>query len=50
MGNEVETKSEKEEKLEKPTNLECDDEYDYITVPPDGGFGFVVLAACFVSY
>lgn len=23
------------------------DEYDYITVPPDGGFGWVVLLACF---
>ena len=26
-----------------------DDEYDYITQPPDGGFGWVVLIACFVS-
>lgn len=24
-----------------------DEEYDYITVPPDGGFGWVVLIACF---
>ena len=26
-----------------------DDEYDYITVPPDGGCGWVVLVACFVN-
>ncbi|UJR33413.1 hypothetical protein I4U23_020857 [Adineta vaga] len=27
--------------------LDDDDEYDYITTPPDGGFGWVVLIACF---
>jgi len=26
-----------------------DDEYDYITVLPDGGYGWVVLVACFVN-
>lgn len=31
------------------SKLEDDGEYDYITVPPDGGFGWVVLIACFVS-
>jgi hypothetical protein len=29
--------------------LEDDDEYEYVVVPPDGGFGWVVLIACFVS-
>lgn len=33
----------------KLRKLPDDDEYDYITVPPDGGFGWVVLVACFVS-
>lgn len=34
----------------KPEELEGnDDEYDYIRVPPDGGYGWVVLVACFVS-
>ena len=33
----------------KLRKLEDDDEYDYITVPPDGDFGWVVLVACFVS-
>ncbi|CAF1287823.1 unnamed protein product [Rotaria sordida] len=40
------------EKETKPPNtvseLEDDEEYDYITVPPDGGFGWVVLVACFL--
>lgn len=26
-----------------------DEEYDYVTIPPDGGFGWVVLVACFVN-
>ena len=34
----------------KLCQLEDDEEYDYITVPPDGGFGWVVLIACFVSH
>ncbi|CAF4488231.1 unnamed protein product, partial [Rotaria socialis] len=32
----------------KLRKLEDDGEYDYITVPPDGGFGWVVLIACFL--
>jgi hypothetical protein len=54
MTDEVEIKVQKEG--EKPVQekhrlrkLEDDEEYDYITVPPDGGFGWVVLIACFVS-
>jgi hypothetical protein len=42
----VEPTSEKR-KLRKLEDDESDD--DYITVPPDGGFGWVVLIACFVS-
>lgn len=34
---------------DKLDRLADDDEYDYITVPPDGGFGWVVVFACFVS-
>ena len=30
-------------------NSPNDQEDDYITVPPDGGFGWIVLIACFVS-
>ncbi|CAF1046568.1 unnamed protein product [Rotaria sp. Silwood1] len=38
-----------QEKVEnKLSKLDDDDEYDYITVPPDGGFGWVVLVACFL--
>ncbi len=40
---------ENEEAQKKLSKLDDDDEYDYITVPPDGGFGWVVLVACFVS-
>ncbi len=51
MIDQVESKLEKgiddKRKLRK---LEDDEEYDYITVPPDGGFGWIVLVACFVSY
>ncbi|CAF1273343.1 unnamed protein product [Rotaria sordida] len=40
------------EKETKPPNkvseLEDDEEYDYIADPPDGGFGWVVLVACFL--
>lgn len=25
------------------------DEFEYVTIPPDGGFGWIVLVACFVS-
>lgn len=46
MTTEVEKPVSEKHKLRK---LEDDDEYDYITVPPDGGFGWVVLVACFVS-
>lgn len=37
------------EKQPKSAELDDSEEYDYITVPPDGGFGWVVLFACFVS-
>ncbi len=51
MTNEVESKLQEEiEDKRKLPKLEDDEEYDYITVPPDGGFGWVVLVACFVSY
>ncbi|CAF1177696.1 unnamed protein product [Adineta steineri] len=40
----IESTSEKR-KLRK---LEDDEEYDYITTPPDGGYGWVVLIACFM--
>ena len=37
-------------KPKKSEDLEGnDDDYDYIKVPPDGGYGWVVLVACFVS-
>ncbi|CAF0775204.1 unnamed protein product [Adineta ricciae] len=36
------------EKQPKSTELDDSEEYDYITVPPDGGFGWVVLFACFM--
>jgi hypothetical protein len=54
MTSKAETKLEKEaieltSVKRKPRELEDDEEYDYITVPPDGGFGWVVLIACFVS-
>ncbi|CAF0747997.1 unnamed protein product [Didymodactylos carnosus] len=38
--------TEKTKKLKK--ELENDDEYDYIAIPPDGGYGWVVLIACFI--
>ena len=39
-----------EGKTKKELNkLDDDDEYEYVTIPPDGGFGWVVLIACFVS-
>ncbi|UJR13807.1 hypothetical protein I4U23_000818 [Adineta vaga] len=33
---------------EKASQVDNDEEYDYITVPPDGGFGWIVLIACFM--
>ena len=52
MTDQVETKTkegfEDKKKLCKLDD-DDDDEYDYITVPPDGGYGWVVLIACFVS-
>lgn len=33
----------------KTEETEDSEEYDYITVPTDGGYGWVVLIACFVS-
>jgi hypothetical protein len=51
MMDQVEKKVQKEvDEKRKLRKLEDDEEYDYITVPPDGGFGWVVLVACFVSY
>jgi hypothetical protein len=50
MTDQVESKTQKGiEDKKKLCKLDDDDEYDYITVPPDGGFGWVVLIACFVS-
>ncbi len=49
MADQVESKLQKGiEEKRKLRKLEDDEEYDYITVPPDGGFGWVVLVACFV--
>ena len=47
----MESRSDKEVDSEKKvTKLsDDDDEYDYITVPPDRGYAWVVLVACFVS-
>jgi hypothetical protein len=42
----LQNESDEKRKIRK---LEDDEEYDYITVPPDGGYGWVVLIACFVS-
>ncbi len=51
MTDQVESKFQKGvEEKRKLRKLEDDEEYDYITIPPDGGFGWVVLVACFVSY
>ena len=42
--------SKRVDEKKKKTKLEGDDEdYDYLTIPPDGGYGWVVLVACFVS-
>ncbi|CAF3345982.1 unnamed protein product [Rotaria sp. Silwood1] len=53
MANEVEKKlqteaAESTSEKRKLRKLEDDEEYDYITVPPDGGFGWIVLIACFL--
>ena len=51
MTDQLESKPQKEVEEERELRkLEDDIEYDYITVPPDGGFGWVVVIACFVSY
>jgi hypothetical protein len=51
MTDQVESKFQKGvEEKRKLRKLEDDEEYDCITIPPDGGFGWVVLVACFVSY
>lgn len=50
MTDKMETKLEKgAEEKRKLRKLEDDEEYDYITVPPDGSFGWIVPIACFVS-
>jgi hypothetical protein len=51
MTDEVKTKSltEVKKSTSEKRKLEDDSEYDHIAVPPDGGFGWVVLIACFVS-
>jgi hypothetical protein len=50
MTTDTETKLQKGvDEKKKIRKLEDDEEYDYITVPPDGGFGWIVLVACFVS-
>jgi hypothetical protein len=41
--------SKAESKLQKETTEYQEEEDDDIIVPPDGGFGWVVLVACFVS-
>ena len=38
-----------ESKKNLTKQLDDDAEFDYIVVPPDGGYGWVVLVACFVS-
>ncbi|CAF3336006.1 unnamed protein product [Rotaria sp. Silwood1] len=53
MANEVEKKlqteaAESTSEKRKLRKLEDDEEYDYIAVPPDGGFGWIVLIACFL--
>ena len=35
--------------MEKENEQEDDEEFDYIKIPPDGGFGWVVVIACFVG-
>lgn len=48
----MESRSDKEVESEKKVTKQSDDdddEYDYITVPPDSGYAWVVLVACFVS-
>jgi hypothetical protein len=50
MEDEVNTKIKKPvSKKNKLNQPEDDDEYEYVAIPPDGGFGWVVLVACFVS-
>jgi hypothetical protein len=46
MTTDTETKLQKGvDEKKKIRKLEDDEEYDYITVPPDGGFGWIVLVA-----
>ena len=39
------------DRQEKTDSIELQesDEFEYVTIPPDGGFGWIVLLACFVS-
>ncbi|CAF1071265.1 unnamed protein product [Adineta steineri] len=49
MTNKVETKLQDEKDTKRNLHkVEDDEEYDYITIPPDGGYGWVVLLACFM--
>ena len=47
MTSEMKKKSDKETNLNKKKVETLED--DMITIPPDGGYGWVVLIACFVS-
>lgn len=41
--------SEKEELAAKSIKSVDNESYDWTTEPPDGGYGWVILVACFVS-
>ena len=39
----------KTKQKEVVNEVDQEGEYDYIRIPPDGGYAWVVLIACFVS-